>query len=256
VVSDALLTGPEVERLRAEVDRLGADPALLADDRTIAEHGLGSLRSIFEVHAVSPLFSRLVTDSRLVDTACQILGSDVYIHQSRVNLKPGFGAAGFYWHSDFETWHAEDGMPGMRALSFSIALTENLPFNGPLMIMPGSHQTFVGCEGDTPEDHFRVSLRKQEIGTPSREMLVGLAERFGIRQVTGPAGSATIFDSNCMHGSSDNITPHPRCNVFVVFNSTENRLARPYRTASQRPEFIAARDFTPVYRAGRAFSDD
>lgn len=57
----------------------------------------------------------------------QILGSEVYIHQSRVNYKPGYGGTGFYWHSDFETWHSEDGMPRMRALSVSIALTSTCP---------------------------------------------------------------------------------------------------------------------------------
>ncbi|MGP3951389.1 hypothetical protein [Streptomyces sp. 7N604] len=29
-------------------------------------------------------------------------------------ITPPFGASGFYWHSDFETWHAEDGLPGGR----------------------------------------------------------------------------------------------------------------------------------------------
>ncbi len=43
---------------------------------------------------------------------------------------PGFTGSGFYWHSDFETWHAEDGMPSMRAVSCSIALTENFAYNG------------------------------------------------------------------------------------------------------------------------------
>ncbi len=74
--------------------------------------------------------------------ARQILGSDVYVHQSRINVKPGFGATGFYWHSDFETWHAEDGLPNMRTVSVSIALTENFDTNGGLMIMPGSHKSF------------------------------------------------------------------------------------------------------------------
>jgi hypothetical protein len=47
----------------------------------------------------------------VVGPARQLLGSDVYVHQSRVNFKPGFNGQDFYWHSDFETWHAEDGMP-------------------------------------------------------------------------------------------------------------------------------------------------
>lgn len=53
--------------------------------------------------------------ARLLNVARQILGSEVYIHQFRANMKPGFLGKEFYWHSDFETWHVEDGMPSMRA---------------------------------------------------------------------------------------------------------------------------------------------
>lgn len=243
---EGLFSDDEVESCLAEAERLRADRSVLADERTVVEPAGGALRSIFEVHALSPVFADLVADPRLLDRARQILGSEVYIHQSRINLKPGFGAAGFYWHSDFETWHAEDGMAAPRALSFSIALTENLPYNGPLMIIPGSHRTFLGCEGQTPADHFRSSLRRQEIGTPSSPALTVLADNLGIDQMTGHAGTATAFDSNCMHGSSDNITPYPRCNLFVVYNSLENRLGEPFGSAARRPDFIASRDYTPV----------
>ncbi|MEU9410974.1 ectoine hydroxylase [Streptomyces sp. NPDC048281] len=247
-----LFNDDEVQCYQAEADRLLTDATMLADERTVVEPSGGELRSIFEVHTVSPVFAELVADPRLLERARQILDSEVYIHQSRINLKPGFGSTGFYWHSDFETWHAEDGMPVPRALSFSIALTENLPVNGPLMIMPGSHRTFVGCEGDTPLEHFRLSLRRQEIGTPSTSALARLAERFGISQVTGRAGAVTVFDSNCMHGSSDNITPYPRRNVFVVYNSVENSLVEPFSSPARRPEFIASRDFTPVRACRRS----
>jgi len=243
---EGLLDPGEVARFQAEVDRLCADPEVLADERAITEPGSGVLRSLFEVHAVSPVFAGLVADPRLLDRARQILGSEVYVHQSRINLKPGFGATGFYWHSDFETWHAEDGMPGMRALSISVSLTENTACNGPLMVMPGSHRAFVGCQGHTPEGHFRSSLRRQEIGTPSPAALTDLARRFGIRQMTGPAGTATIFDCNCMHGSGDNITPYPRSNLFVVYNSVDNKIGAPFRAEAGRPEFIASRAFDPV----------
>lgn len=63
---------------------------------------------------------------------------------------------------------------------------------------------------------------------------------------TGRAGSATWFDCNCMHGSGDNITPFPRSNVFIVFNSVENTAVEPFAAPIRRPEFIGARDFTPV----------
>lgn len=241
-----LLEPGEVAAYRAELRRLSEDERLRGDERTVVEPNSRQIRSIFEVHKVSDTFAELLVDERVLGLARQILGSDVYIHQSRVNFKPGFGGNGFYWHSDFETWHAEDGMPRMRAVSISIALTENLDSNGPLMIMPGSHRTFVSCPGETPADHYRQSLRNQEIGTPDDGSLATLADKYGIAQMTGPAGSATVFDCNCMHGSNGNITPFPRSNVFVVFNSVDNTLVEPYAAPAPRPPFIAAREFTPV----------
>ncbi|WP_236241209.1 ectoine hydroxylase [Streptomyces sp. CC228A] len=241
-----LLTDEEVAVYRAELDRLIADPAIRADERSIIEPKSQSVRSVFEVHRISDVFAKLVRDERVAGMARRILGSDVYVHQSRINVKPGFGASGFYWHSDFETWHAEDGLPRMRTVSVSIALTENHDTNGGLMIMPGSHRTFLGCEGATPKDNYKKSLQMQDAGTPSDEALTRLADAHGIRLFTGRAGSATWFDCNAMHGSGDNITPYPRSNVFIVFNSVENTAVEPFAAPVRRPEFIGARDFTPV----------
>ncbi|WP_279330702.1 ectoine hydroxylase [Streptomyces sp. OS603R] len=243
---DALLSPGEVALFRAELDRLVRDPAVRLDERAVVEPASRDIRSVFEVHRISEVFASLVRDERVVGTARQILGSDVYVHQSRINVKPGFGASGFYWHSDFETWHAEDGLPRMRAVSVSIALTDNHATNGSLMIIPGSHRTFLGCAGATPRDNYKKSLQMQDAGTPSDEAVTALCEAGGIRLITGKAGSATWFDCNCMHGSGDNITPYPRSNVFIVFNSVENTAGEPFAAPAPRPGFVAARDFTPV----------
>ena len=243
---DELITQDEVATCRAELERLISDPETRADERSVVEPHSQEIRTVFEVHRMSEVFAKLVRDPRVVGRARQILGSDVYVHQSRINVKPGFGASGFYWHSDFETWHAEDGLPNMRAVSVSIALTENYVTNGSLMIMPGSHKTFLGCAGETPKDNYKKSLQMQEAGTPSNESLSKFADAHGIHMFTGKTGSATWFDCNCMHGSGDNITPYSRSNVFIVFNSVENEAVEPFAAPIRRPEFIGARDFTPV----------
>lgn len=243
---DQLITPDEVDVYRRELERLTSEPVLRADERSIVEPKSQEIRTVFEVHKISEVFAGLVRDPRVVGRARQILGSDVYVHQSRINVKPGFGATGFYWHSDFETWHAEDGLPKMRTVSVSIALTENYDTNGGLMIMPGSHKTFLGCAGETPKDNYKKSLQMQDAGTPSDESLTKFADEHGIKLFTGAAGSATWFDCNCMHGSGDNITPYPRSNVFIVFNSVENEAVEPFAAPVRRPEFIGARDFTPV----------
>ncbi|GAA2558549.1 ectoine hydroxylase [Pseudonocardia hydrocarbonoxydans] len=241
-----LLTPDEVTEFAGELDRLATDPAVHADERTVIEKSSGQVRSVFEVHALSPRIAELIADERVAGRARQILGSEVYVHQSRINYKPGFGGGGFYWHSDFETWHAEDGMPSPRAVSISISLTENYAHNGCLMIMPGSHREFVACVGETPADHYKESLKEQEVGTPDQETLTSMADRHGISMITGSAGSATLFDSNCMHGSGGNITPYPRSNIFVVFNSVENRLEEPFSAPAPRPAHVAARTVAPV----------
>ncbi len=199
------------------------------------------IRSIFAVHHNDPFFSALLQDPRLVSLARQILGSEVYIHQSRINFKAGFRGKDFYWHSDFETWHAEDGMPRMRAFSISIALTENNPFNGPLMVMPGSHRYFISCIGATPKNHYQKSLRAQQYGIADDNSLTYLARQCGIEMPTGTAGSLLAFDCNIMHGSNSNISPYPRSNVFAVYNSIDNRLGPPFAASEPRPWYLASR---------------
>lgn len=243
---DQLIGPDEVEVYQRELERLTTDPAIREDERSIVEPQSKEIRSVFEVHRISEVFAKLVRDERVVGRARQILGSDVYVHQSRINVKPGFGASGFYWHSDFETWHAEDGLANMRTISVSIALTENYDTNGGLMIMPGSHKTFLGCAGATPKDNYKKSLQMQDAGIPSDEALTKMASEYGVKLFTGKAGSATWFDCNCMHGSGDNITPFPRSNVFIVFNSVENTAVEPFAAPIRRPDFIGAQDFTPV----------
>jgi ectoine hydroxylase len=213
----------------------------------IVEPGSAVVRSLFRLHRTNDLFRELCKDPRIAGIARQILGSKVYIHQSRVNFKPAFSGKEFFWHSDFETWHVEDGMPRMRALSVSINLTENNEFNGPLMVVGGSHQTYIRCVGKTPDDHFKDSLRKQEYGVPCCDALEKLVESgTGIAAPKGAPGSATLFDCNTMHGSVGNLSPYPRTNFFVVFNSVDNSLVEPFGGKPPRPEFLGEREVIPV----------
>lgn len=239
----------EVAELVAEVERMCADPAIRQLEEAITEPGSEAVRSIFRVHEINARIQALSRDPRLLNVARQILGSEVYIHQSRANMKPGFKGKEFYWHSDFETWHVEDGMPAMRALSCSVLLTDNNACNGPLMLVPGSHRQFVSCQGETPDDHYKQSLRKQEYGVPDPLSLQLLVEQGGITPMIAKAGSVVFFDCNTMHGSAGNISPWARSNVFMVYNSVENVLGEPKYGLKPRPEHIATRRSVEAVRA-------
>lgn len=244
---DSLFSEDEISHLLKQTEVLKGNKKLANSELAIREPSSDEIRSFFHVHDYDPVFKALASDKRILDIVQHILGSQVYIHQSRINLKPGFTGKEFYWHSDFETWHMEDGMPRMRALSCSISLTENNEFNGPLMLIPGSHKKYVVCAGETPEDNYKQSLRAQYIGVPDPAIMTELVKEHGIVAPKGKPGSVTFFECNTMHGSNGNISPYPRANAFFVYNSTENTLVEPYCGLKPRPEHIAVReDFAPL----------
>ena len=108
-----LIEGAELEELRQEMKALMSNDKYLNQDFSVTEPESQEIRSLFAVHFLSERLGKLASDERVAGAARQIIGDDPYVHQSRINYKPGFAGKGFNWHSDFETWHAEDGMPAM-----------------------------------------------------------------------------------------------------------------------------------------------
>lgn len=239
-----LLSTSEVRALRDALSKLREEARGSAEDGIIRERGSEEVRTVFAVHDRDDALGGIARHPTLVGAARQILGDAVYIHQSRVNFKKGLVGGAFSWHSDFETWHAEDGMPRMRAMSASVLLDDNHAWNGPLMLIPGSHRVFVSCPTPTPPDHYRESLVDQQIGLPSPEALRTLFAEAGerIELALGGAGTVVLFDCNTMHASPSNLSPHPRTNVFLVYNALGNRLRAPYGAPRPRPAFLATRE--------------
>ena len=236
-----VFSAAEVAHFKDELARMSEDPAVLESPTAIREPNSGALRSVFAIHRSNELFARVARDERTAGLVRYLLDGDIYVHQSRLNLKPGFKGQEFYWHSDFETWHTEDGLPRMRTISCSILLTDNHPWNGPLMLIPGSHRHYISCVGQTPENHYQQSLRRQEFGIPDEDSLREMVDRYSIEQATGPAGSIVLFDCNTLHGSGSNIAPSPRSNLFFVYNHVDNKPVEPFDGMPPRPEFVAER---------------
>jgi ectoine hydroxylase len=238
---DSFLDRDSVVDLSAEMNRLREEAA--GDDLSvIREPSSQTIRSIFEAHKKSSAVNQLIRYPRLLGPVRQILGGPVYVHQSRINYKSGFDSAPFYWHSDFETWHNEDGMPRMRAVSVQISLTENSSLTGPLMLIPGSHLHYVSCVGEAQEALYTIPLRRQDQGVPDRASLSALMKEGGVVSPMGPAGSMVLFDCNSIHGSNSNIMPRPSSELVIVFNSVDNRLTQPFGGGKPRPSFLAERE--------------
>ncbi|MBA3350884.1 MAG: phytanoyl-CoA dioxygenase family protein [Blastocatellia bacterium] len=221
-------------------DLLGEPPQ--SDTLTSLEPNSAVTRAILGVDRLWP-FSVVSSDPRLTELVRSILGDDTYVHQSRINYKLGIGTTGWRWHSDFETWHAQDGMPTMRCLTAMIPLVENTGPNGALMVIPGSHKYFWGSKKSTSHS-AEANFSDQVDGVPTDKILALFLERCGteIQTLVCSPGDLILFDCNTLHGSAPNMTPHSRANLFVVYNSVFNRLVAPFSCEKPRPVQMAMRE--------------
>ncbi|MBK7021404.1 MAG: phytanoyl-CoA dioxygenase family protein [Candidatus Microthrix sp.] len=127
-------------RLSDRAGRSRGQPAQLASELAITEPDDGLLRSLFDVPGNGPMAS-LATDDRLATVARQVLGGD-YLHQSRGQPQAGRRQ---------DVPGTPTSRPGtsrtacrhVRAVSASVALTENRAWNGPLLLIAGSHRWFL-----------------------------------------------------------------------------------------------------------------
>jgi ectoine hydroxylase len=246
-VLDSPFSDGEIRSFIDELARIRRDKRIVERREAVTGRHSRSLCSLYGIHRINALFSKLAADERIVRIAQYILGSDVYVYQSRLNLEPGLRGESDYWHSDFETWHTEDGMPRMRALSVAILLREPDASNGPLMFIPGSHHSFVACTNGKSGRQHNPAAPGPEMGTPDDTSIRDLVNHGGIEMPKGPPGTVIVFDCNTMYGANSNITPYPRETLYLVYNSVDNQVSEPYCGDARRPEFRAARhEVAPV----------
>jgi len=218
----------------------------------------GAVRSVFASYIHSDLFDALSRLRRLVEPAMQLLRSEVYTHQFKINAKAALEGDQWEWHQDFLYWHKEDGMREPRVLTATIFLQDANEFNGPMLLIPGSHKLGMIdlCAQAAPAgagDGFHDSGRQSPtwISTLTADLkykidkgiLLRLLKNNNIYAAKGRAGFVLFFHGNLFHASTNNLSASDRVSIFVSYNSTENKLPP---IASPRPTFIASRDFTPI----------
>ncbi|MFL6876846.1 phytanoyl-CoA dioxygenase family protein [Pseudomonas marginalis] len=211
-------------------------PKLYRMDRDeVVKEKTGVVRTVFAAHTFDDVFAQVARHPRLVEPAKQLLGTDVYMHQFKINAKAAFNGDIWQWHQDFGTWHQDDGMPEARAMNVAIFLDEVNEFNGPLMFIPRSHKL-----GRLEASHDR-STTSYPLWTLDNAKVAELVDQGGIVAPKGRAGTVLIFQSTLVHASSPNLSPWDRNTVYVTTNSVDNAI-----TKFNRPDFIAHRNFTPI----------
>ncbi|MBG1266527.1 phytanoyl-CoA dioxygenase family protein [Nostoc sp. WHI] len=244
-----------------EVEKMNAALLPLVKEDTpgrVLENNKKTVRALHGCHTTSEIFQRLILHPSLLEPAKQILASEVYVYQFKVNFKAAFEGDLWPWHQDFVFWDKEDGMLWPRALNIVVFLDEVNEFNGPLYFIPGSHkqsythlqtppqQTTSNGEKNEWMDSFVANL-KYTIDKPT---ITKLVNNHHIVAPKGPSGSVLFFHCNLVHGSVSNISPYDRKVAIITYNSLENI---PHFNSEPRPEFLVSRDYTPLQPLARDF---
>jgi ectoine hydroxylase-related dioxygenase (phytanoyl-CoA dioxygenase family) len=235
-------------------------PAIFAEDspRRVVEKDSKIVRSVYGSHSTNKIFGYLARHPRLVEPAIQVLGGQSYIHQFKINAKAAFGGDLWEWHQDYIFWRNEDGIQTDQLVNVVVFLDEVNEFNGPMIFIPGSHKVgAIDVAAQTPAFANGEAANNPYANSPAwisnltadlkysleRETIAHFVAQHGIVAPKGPAGSVLFFHSNLMHSSAANMSPYDRTIAIMTYNSVENK---PHPVANPRPDFLVARDYTPV----------
>lgn len=236
-----VLTQEEIHSMTLELSTILKDNG----PRKIVEPN-GEIRSYYGAHQVNDLFKEISCMKKLVGPAQQILESDIYIHQSKINFKKAMNGNWWEWHQDYPYWKIEDGMTSPRVLSVMLYLDDVTEFNGPLLVIPGSHKHGVVnfADKNDPKTEEEVSWTGTNLKYTISQSI--LKEAFANNEVVstkGKAGYALFFHGNIFHASNCNISPFDRKTYIITYNSVKNPVVGGER---RRPEFLSERNCEPL----------
>lgn len=152
------------------------------------------VRRIKKPHTLDKLFWDMVKSPRMVAILTKLLGPNVRLHGSKLNIKaPRYGSP-VEWHQDWAFYpHTNDDI-----LAIGVMLDDVLPENGPMLFLPGSHK------GPTYNHHaegrFCGAMDPAAIPLDYKSALAA----------TGPAGSCSFHHVRLVHGSAQNTSDKPR----------------------------------------------
>ncbi len=227
----SMFSPQEMQVLRAQVPKIYSEYR----PEVIREKDGKTPRTSFAAHTYNDAFAKLGRHPRMVDPIEQIFKEPVYMHQFKINGKQAFDGDVWQWHQDYGTWMRDDGMPDAKAMNVAVFLDEVTEFNGPLLLIPGSHSDGVVAAGHD------LSTTSYPLWTLDRDKVRELADKRGIVAPKGPAGSMIMFSGCLVHGSAPNMSPWDRVIVYLTLCAVSNHI-----TKYKRPPYIAHRNFVPI----------
>jgi len=196
------VVGPELmAALRAKIAELVAAAAGVAEHNDVYDlepgHSPGAprVRRIKTPHLVDPLFLEIVRLPAVIDILKKLIGPNLRLHGSKLNMKSARYGSPVEWHQDWAFYpHTNDDI-----LAIGLLLDDTDLSNGPMLVSPGTHQAEVW-------NHHGADGRFAGMIDP--DLIQAEVKR--ARPCMGKAGGMSFHHVRALHGSALNTSERQR----------------------------------------------
>ena len=163
------------------------------------------VRRIKTPHKHFDYFKRLIRHPGITATLAALLGPNIRLHGSKLNMKSAGYGAPVEWHQDWAFYpHTNDDV-----LATGILLDDCSEVNGPMMVIPGSHR---GRMYDHHSDGVFCGAITGELNQIDFSKAVPLV---------GKAGAMSIHHARSLHGSAQNRSDKQRRLLLFEFAAAD-----------------------------------
>ena len=163
------------------------------------------VRRIKTPHKHFPLFWDLARSPKLVSILQKLLGHEVRLHGSKINMKAPHYGSPVEWHQDWAFYpHTNDDL-----LAVGVMLDDTTVENGAMLVLPGTHRGPV-------YDHHADGSFCGAMDPSAVDLDFSKAV-----PTTGPAGSMSFHHVRLVHGSAQNTSDRPRTLLLYEYAAAD-----------------------------------
>lgn len=208
VVVEGLFTADDLSTVEAAISELteralhsgGIEGVLELEPESV--DGQRVPRRIINPFHQHSAFEAVARDTRVLDCVQQLIGGDILVELSKLNMKPAKVGSTVDWHQDQSYYpHTNDDL-----VTTLIYLDDANETNGCLQVLPGRHRE--GFFDHNDRDGFFAGMITEDInrlGTPL--------------PLPAPAGSVIFMHCMTPHGSLPNQSEHPRRTLIYGYRA-------------------------------------
>lgn len=200
VIGKNLIPDDLVDALRSTIDGIVRNGSGLTESDDVyeiledIETRVPRIERIKSPHNVHAVFDEVIHRTEITDILKTLLGPNVRLQNSKLNLKSSDGSAPVEWHQDWAFYpHTNDDV-----LAVGVMIDDMTEGNGPVLFAPGTHRGPIF-------DHLSNGYF---CGAVSADVAKSLTGKYDT--LIGSAGTVTFHHARLLHASLANQSGLPR----------------------------------------------